>query len=240
MLILPVLDLLGGVVVRGVGGRRSEYRPIVSTLTRATDPLSIARAFRDHFGLTTLYLADLDAIAGKPPAFPVYTILSEDGFRLFVDAGLRAASSAVPLRDCGVDTILAGLETIPGPDTLLDIADLIGPENVIVSLDMKENRVLTPYAPWHGADSAGIAREIVALGFWRLLLLDLARVGMNQGTGTDEIAASLQGRFGATVELFVGGGVRGPGDVQRFGRMGLAGLLVGSALHDGKLTRDDL
>src|SRR5579872_5647704 len=48
MRIVPVLDLLGGVVVRGVGGRRREYRPVVSRLTPSCDPLDVARAFADH------------------------------------------------------------------------------------------------------------------------------------------------------------------------------------------------
>ena len=34
MKILPVIDLKGGVVVRGVAGRRDEYRPIVSQAVR--------------------------------------------------------------------------------------------------------------------------------------------------------------------------------------------------------------
>ena len=32
MRIIPVLDLMNGVAVRAVGGRRSEYRPLVSRL----------------------------------------------------------------------------------------------------------------------------------------------------------------------------------------------------------------
>src|SRR5207253_1947746 len=64
MRILPVLDLQNGVVVRGLAGRRAEYRPVVSRLTTSHQPLDIAQAFRDIFGFEHLYLADLDAIAG--------------------------------------------------------------------------------------------------------------------------------------------------------------------------------
>src|SRR5947209_19648396 len=62
MQIIPVLDLMGGRVVRGVAGRRSEYRALTSALTASSKPLDVARAFRLHFGLATLYVADLDAI----------------------------------------------------------------------------------------------------------------------------------------------------------------------------------
>ena len=62
MQIIPVIDLLGGQVVRGIGGRRSEYRPIESQLVAGSDPGAIATAFVEHFGATTCYVADLDAI----------------------------------------------------------------------------------------------------------------------------------------------------------------------------------
>ena len=65
MPILPVIDLMGGQVVRGVAGRREAYRPMVSTLTDSSDPLAVACAFRKRFGFEELYLADLVA-SGEP------------------------------------------------------------------------------------------------------------------------------------------------------------------------------
>ncbi|MFM8221178.1 MAG: nickel transporter, partial [Planctomycetaceae bacterium] len=44
MQVIPVLDLLGGVVVRGVAGQRDSYRPIVSQLVDGAEPLAVARA----------------------------------------------------------------------------------------------------------------------------------------------------------------------------------------------------
>src|SRR3954451_24567824 len=46
MQIIPVLDIQGGIVVRAIGGRRSEYRPLVSRLTDSTEPLAVAHAMR--------------------------------------------------------------------------------------------------------------------------------------------------------------------------------------------------
>src|SRR5260370_41727564 len=75
MQVLPVLDLLNGVVMRGGAGRRSEYRPVVSHLVASAEPLAVAEAFRTHFGLNELYLADLDAIAGRELSLPAYRAL---------------------------------------------------------------------------------------------------------------------------------------------------------------------
>src|SRR5947209_5989706 len=86
------------------------------TLLRPSRPGAVARAFRDRFGFTEFYLADLDAIAGAPPALEVYAAIRELGCRLWVDAGLHNESQARVLAATGVEVIVAGLETISGPD----------------------------------------------------------------------------------------------------------------------------
>lgn len=238
MRILPVLDLMNGVVVRGIAGQREAYRPIQSRLTRATDPLGIARAFRDHFGLTTLYLADLDAIAGASPSFAAYDALAADGFSLWVDAGLRDAAIAPRLLEQGVESVIAGLETIPGPEFFQGLTSIR--DRIVVSLDMKAGQPLTPFAPWRSLPIEEIALQIARLGFRRFLFLDLARVGIGQGTGTEEhcqrLIQSLEGRL----ELMTGGGVRDREDLLRLKDLGLAGVLLASALHDGAITQADL
>ena len=92
MEIIPVLDLLDGHVVRGIGGRRDEYRPIESDLIDSSHALDIAGAFRDRFGLTRLYVADLNAIQHQTPDLATIHGLVDAGFELMVDAGLTRGS----------------------------------------------------------------------------------------------------------------------------------------------------
>ena len=81
--------------------------------------------------------------------------------------------------------------------------------------------------------------QAVASGVRRILLLDLARVGVGQGTGTEELCRRLT-RAHHEVSVYVGGGVRGRDDLERLRDCGAAAALVASALHDGRLTRADL
>ena len=92
MLLIPVLDLLGKQVVRGVAGKRKTYRPIESPLAPGSDPLTLAHAFREQFGLNLLYVADLDAILSRQPNWNIYRELTDAGFWLLVDPGLRTAA----------------------------------------------------------------------------------------------------------------------------------------------------
>jgi phosphoribosylformimino-5-aminoimidazole carboxamide ribotide isomerase len=238
MRILPVLDVLGGRVVRGVGGRRHEYRPVVSRFTPSCEPVDVADAFHTHFGLTELYFADLDAIGGAAPALPVYGALRSRGFRLWVDAGLRTASAAGPLAEAGVEGIVAGLETMAGPEVLAELCQVLG-ERVVFSLDLKGGVPLGDVSGWGSADAPVIAARGVAAGVRRVIVLDLARVGEAAGTGTEDLCRRLAESH-PEAEVFAGGGVRDLADLRRLRQCGVAGVLVASALHDGRLGPEHL
>ena len=229
MRVIPVLDLMSGHVVRGIAGQRHLYRPWISPLANSSDPFAVARAIRDRFGLTTLYVADLDAIAGAAPALELYRQLQDDGFRLWVDAGIREAIDLEPLR--GVDRIVAGLETLVGPDALAEI--LARCDRVLFSLDMKAGVSLAT-SEWPESEPIDIARRAVALGTSAMLLLDLSRVGGGTGTGTEELAANLLVEFPG-LEVTTGGGVRDRRDLARLAEIGIANVLVASALHEGRI-----
>jgi phosphoribosylformimino-5-aminoimidazole carboxamide ribotide isomerase len=237
MRIIPVLDVLGGVVVRGVGGRRREYRPVVSRLTASSAPPDVARAFAEHFALTELYLADLDAIAGAAPAWATYADLHAGGFRLWVDAGVRRPADAQALVQAGVATAVVGLETVAGPAALREIVSELG-ARAIFSLDLRDGAPLGEGAGWEG-DAWSVAARAVGLGVRRLLVLDLARVGVGAGTGTEALCARLATAY-PEVELSAGGGVRGAADLRQLRDCGVRAVLVASALHDGALTAADL
>lgn len=239
MRIIPVIDLMGGGVVRGIAGRRAEYRPIVSQLTDSTDPIDVARAFRDHLGLTDLYLADLDAIAGAAPALSVYANLRALGCRLSVDAGVRALRQAQPLAGSGIDRIVIGLETITGPAELGRLVAALGSARIVFSLDLRDGRPLGNAAAWEDADAEAIARRAIAAGVRAMIVLDLARVGVGAGLGTEQLCQRLHDAF-PEVELIAGGGVRNVGDLQRLAECGVQAALVASALHDGRIGNGEL
>jgi phosphoribosylformimino-5-aminoimidazole carboxamide ribotide isomerase len=229
--VIPVLDLKGGVVVRGIAGRRQEYRPVISKLTVSTDPLDVARAFRDVYGFNELYLADLDAIAGLPAARPIYSAIRALGFSLWVDAGIRNPAMASCLAEDGIERIVVGLETVSGPAVLAELIARYGSGRIVFSLDLRDGRPLGDLSSWHATDAWSIATQVLHLQITTLIVLDLARVGGRQGTGTEELCQRLAATY-PTMELIAGGGVRGPDDLVQYQALGVRGVLVSSALHD--------
>jgi phosphoribosylformimino-5-aminoimidazole carboxamide ribotide isomerase len=237
MRILPVIDLMAGQVVHAVAGQRHNYRPIVSPLCAGSSPLVLARAFREHFGLAELYLADLDAIAGARAAIGTVVELLDDGFALWVDAGVRTLREAHALGEAGAG-IVVGLETLTAPEALAEILANYG-KRVLLSLDLRAGEPLGRREAWQQPDARGIAAEAVARGVQRLLVLDLARVGVGAGLGTEGLCAALASAY-SHVEILAGGGVRDHGDLLRLKECGVSAVLVASALHNGRLTRADI
>jgi len=238
MQIIPVIDLMGGAVVHGIAGRRHEYRSIVSRLTGSSQPSDVAEAFRTHFGFNLLYVADLDAIAGAAAAVHIYSELKSRGFALWVDAGVGDMQDAMRLATTGIDGIVAGLETVAGPDTLRALVSQFGAERMVFSLDLRDGKPLGNLAGWHRAEPEAIAAEAIALGVKELIVLDLARVGTGTGPGSETLCRQLARAF-PHVRLIAGGGVRGPADLDRLRSAGVHAALVASALHDGRLAPVD-
>ena len=257
MRILPVLDLMDGRVVHGVGGQRHEYRPILSLLTTSSRPLDVAQAFRTHFGLTEIYLADLDGIAGGSPALATYSSLRDAGFHMWVDAGIRRAADAACLVDAGVEEVVFGLETLEGPHELARGCNLYG-QRIVFSLDLRDGEPLGDRNAWGNCDAKSVVERAIAMGVRRLIILDLARVGSGAGVGTEDLCRRVIQSFASSregtvvlrgialsplsghVEVIAGGGVRGMEDLYRLQGIGVGGVLVASALHDGRICPEQL
>ncbi len=67
--------------------------------------------------------------------------------------------------------------------------------------------------------------------------MTLGRVGADAGPDFERLAAV---RRASGAALYAAGGVRGADDLAALARAGIAGALVASALHDGRLSAKDL
>jgi len=227
--IVPVIDVMGGRVVRAVGGRRELYEPIRSRLTPSTEPLAVAEALLAAVGARELYVADIDAIQGHRPHLDWLQPLIERGIAVMVDAGVKTAADAIPVAASGA-SIVAGTETLRNFDELARMVQSWDATRVVLSIDLKNGTVI-------GAE--GEPLEVVergrAAGVSRLIVLELARVGTGLGPGGVDLIRELRARF-PDVELLAGGGVRGRPDLDALTSAGASAVLAASAIHDCRLS----
>lgn len=236
MTILPVIDILNGDVVRGVAGRRDDYRPLTSRWSDSSRPIDVANGLQQAFGFQRFYLADLDGILWESPNLAMYRELKRKGFELLVDSGVRHAGDADEVLDHGAAAVIAGLETLPGPDSLDELILAFGSNQIIFSLDLQAGIPhLAPHSEWPQGNPLAIAQAALDVGVRRMIVLDLADVGTGTGGSTETLCKTLLQK-NPLLELITGGGVRGPDDIRRWEQTGVTELLVASALHDGRLS----
>jgi phosphoribosylformimino-5-aminoimidazole carboxamide ribotide isomerase len=224
--IVPVLDLKAGQVVHARAGERAQYRPIETPLAPGSSPVAVLEGLLTLAPFRCFYIADLDAIAGSGDHRASIADLSRrhPGLEFWVDGGLATADAALALADTGAVPVL-GSETLAATAELAAASRRLGAARCILSLDYRGERFIGP---------AEIEAD-AALWPGRVIVMTLTRIGGTAGPDFERLAA-IQQRAGAC-RIFGAGGVRDRVDVETLAAMRLAGVLVATALHDGRVDR---
>jgi phosphoribosylformimino-5-aminoimidazole carboxamide ribotide isomerase len=241
MRIIPVLDLLRGQAVHAIKGARAHYQPVKSVLCDSSDPLILARAFRDRLGLREIYVADLDAIQSLDTANHrevIAALAHQEEMDVILDAGISDIDCAERWLDHGVRKVIIGSETLRDLRTLQAIPCRIRRDQLTFSLDSRSGSILsqcdslTTMTPFQ-------ALELLQGSGWKeIILLDLSRVG--SGSGTDSPLAVRAIRRFPNLQFLVGGGIANPEELLSLESAGIAGVLVATALHAGTIRAQDI
>lgn len=239
MQIIGVIDLKDGTAVHARRGRRDTYAAVQQSAGTPIDgrALTLARHYVETFGLTDIYLADLDAIMSRAPQIEAIRSLTRVGACLQIDAGIAHPDDARQIADAGADAIVVGLETLPSFDALADICSS-STRPVAFSLDLRDGTPLTTGNVAAAASPEEIARQAVAAGARSIIVLDVARVGTGGGPDLDMLRRILVAA--PRIPVLAGGGVRGIDDLRQLAHVGCTGALVATALHEGRLTPADI
>ncbi len=237
MKIIPVIDVLNGIAVHAVRGRRKEYQPLKSVLSASPNPLDVALALK-AFGFSELYVADLDAITGGQANFSVFKrIANETGLKLMVDAGVADLKTAEKMLKSHVSKVIIGTETLPSVGFVAEAIEFFGNEKVVVSLDLMGDKVISRFDVGKLEKPADFLREFQKIGVTQVIVLDLARVGSGEGVNLSILKEALEIMKGG---VFVGGGVRDVNDLVELKTLGVAGVLLATALHSGRISLEEL
>jgi phosphoribosylformimino-5-aminoimidazole carboxamide ribotide isomerase len=110
---------------------------------------------------------------------------------------------------------------------------------LVLSLDLKDGRPITSVPEWKNQSADQVARLVFDIGIQRMIVLDLARVGVGEGTGTAALCRRIR-ELAPSCHLVAGGGIRGLADLRELVGAGCDGALVATALHDGRLSQADI
>ncbi|MCB5206212.1 nickel transporter [Methylovorus mays] len=227
MNIIPVIDLLEHHVVHAKRGERQHYRPIESGLCNSSKPLAITQALLELYPFDTLYIADLNAIQGKPAHIDEIALIRQHypQLHIWLDAGFNNTRDLLPWSGLGVTPVI-GSESLPDINAYQELING-GVAHHVLSLDFRGDQYQGPEAL---LNTPQVWPE-------HLIGMTLAHVGSNAGPDHARLQQLASMRHG---KLYSAGGVRDIGDLQRLQQDGITGALVASALHSGQISSQDI
>ena len=229
MRVILALDILDGVVVHAVRGEREKYRPIheYSVVVGTSEPEEVVKAMKPR----EVYVADLnrlmrtgDNTAKIKRLRTLSKVLLDFGVESLDDVERAAAIS---------DVVILGTET--ASRRLVEGAVRNATKKgwrLSVSMDMIRGRVLSQDESLR--DPLALVEMLNDYTLESLIVLELRSIGTKAGVSTtlpllSEIVARSEH------DVIFGGGVRSCEDLETLGRMGVKGVIVATAVHDGSI-----
>jgi phosphoribosylformimino-5-aminoimidazole carboxamide ribotide isomerase len=239
MRIIPVIDLMKGIVVHGQMGERKQYKPIQSVLCDSAVPLTVAYAFEDKLQLNELYIADLDAISNQDYSNlkEILKIKQKTHLNLMLDYGIRFFDDVLKISSTNIDHYIIATETLSRITELDRIADEVDPNKLILSIDTMENTILASSKEIREMNAIKVAEYGLNLGIKECIVLDLSKVGSKRGPN---IVIAKEIVDNVDISVITGGGIRSIDDILFLEEHGFSGVLIATALHNGNITHSDL
>ena len=236
MIILPAIDLKGGVCVRLRQGRAEDV-----TVYNA-DPAAQARDWREQGG-RELHVVDLDgAFAGTPQhAEVIRRIIEAFALPVEVGGGLRTEAAVRSVLAAGAARAIIGSAALENPAFLEKVvADYA--ERIAVGIDARNGFVQTRgWVTTTEVKAVDFARRIADMGIKTIIYTDTATDGMLGGPNLVQMAAICDAAPGC--QITASGGVSSPQDVANLialARPNLRAAIVGKALYDGRTTLKEM
>ena len=234
MKVIPAIDLVDGKCVRLTQGdfkKKKVYRE---------DPVAVAREFEDA-GLEYLHLVDLDgAKKGKVVNWKVIIDIQEKtALKVDFGGGVQTAEEVSQLLDLGIERINIGTVAVTHPDRLQGWMQDYGPENFILSADLKGDEVQI-----NGWQNAGVltvydlVAQFLPSGLQYLSCTDIHTDGTLAGPNFG-LYKKLKKRF-PELKITASGGVGSVDDLLQLQYIKLDAVVVGRALYEGKIKLLDL
>jgi len=214
----PAVDIEGGRVARS---------PSVA------DPIAAVRQFA-HDGARWVHVVDLDRAFGTGENRALTRrLLAEGAVRIQVGGGLTTDAAIAELVGWGATRVVIGSAAAVDEGVVERLLARHGAERLAVGIDARDGRVAA-----RGSDVTlaltplELARRVRGQGARTVIYTDAARDGSLAGPDVDGARAIAA----LGLDVIASGGVASLDDLRRVRAAGLAGAIVGRALHEGRFT----
>ena len=231
--VIPCLDVKDGRVVKGVN---------FVDLRDAGDPGEAARAY-DAAGADELCF--LDIAASRENRGTLLVLASRTAEQCFmpltVGGGVRIVEDVRALLLAGADKVSFNTAAVASPEVISAASEKFGAQCITVAIDA---RAVGP-GRWEifthggsratGIDAVGFAREMQRRGAGEILLTSMDRDGTRAGY---DLALTRTIADAVSIPVIASGGASSLDDlrvIKREEKSGIAGVICGRALYDGRI-----
>ena len=233
MRIIPAIDIIDGKCVRLSKGDY-DTKKIYNE-----NPVEVAKEFED-FGIQYLHLVDLDGAKAKKIINQkvIEDIAKNTDLIIDFGGGIRSDEDLQIAFDSGAKKVTLGSVAVVNPEMCLAWLEKFGTEKLILGADCLDRKIKT--SGWlenSETDVVDFIKEYQKKGFKEVVCTDISKDGMLQGPSTALYQEIIEN---STIELIASGGISNIEDVQKMKEIGCAGIIIGKAIYEGRISLEDL
>jgi len=236
--IIPAIDLIQGKTVRlyqGSYDKTTEYQQT---------PLQLRDLYAEA-GAGLLHLVDLTGAknAADRQLELLTSLMKNAPLPVQVGGGVRTAADVKQLLAAGASRVVVGSVAIREPETVQGWLRTYGSDKIVLALDVAINAKGDKTLPSHGwIEESTITLEqvldgFIAAGAKHVLCTDISKDGTLQGPNV-ALYAELVQKY-PQIQWQASGGVGSLADIKALKPTGVAGVILGRALLEGKFTAEE-
>ena len=219
MELYPAVDVQGGRVARSA----------------ARDPLAVARQFA-RTGARWVHFVDLDRALGTGDNRELarrFLAGAREELNVQVGGALATETAIAEMLEWGATRVVIGTRAAIDATLVSRLLERYGADRLAVGIDARNGRVAARGSTT-GMDLTPVelARRVQSLGARTAIYTDAARDGALSGPDLDGARTIVA----LGLDVIVSGGVASLDDLRGAANAGLAGAIVGRALHEGRFT----
>ncbi len=237
-MIIPALDLIEGQVVRlyqGDYGKVTEYK---------VDPIKQFNAYFDA-GSEWLHLVDLTGAKNtkERQLSLIGQLLSGTPANIQIGGGIRTEQDVIDLLKAGAKRVVVGSTAVREPQRVKDWIQKYGVEQIVLALDINvdaQGQRKVAISGWQedsGVTIEDLLDSYLEVGLKHVLCTDISRDGTLSGSNV-ELYRDLCCQY-PQIKFQSSGGIGSLDDIAALRGTGVAGVIVGRALLDGKFSVEE-